>query len=82
MFSLALQSGGISARMGQDKALMPFLGCPLIQRIWERLASAADEVIMSTNHPADYTFLGLPPYPVILPDCGALGGLYTSLHAA
>jgi molybdopterin-guanine dinucleotide biosynthesis protein A len=82
MFSLALLSGGISGRMGQDKALMPFLGRPLILRILERLSSAAGEVILSTNHPADYGFLGLPLYPDLLPGCGALGGLYTSLNAA
>jgi molybdopterin-guanine dinucleotide biosynthesis protein A len=81
MFSLALLSGGISGRMGQDKALMPFLGRPLILRILERLASLADEIILSTNRPADYGFLGLPLHPDLIPDCGALGGLYTSLTA-
>lgn len=82
MFSLALLSGGISGRMGQDKALMPFLGRPLILRILERLASLSDEIILSTNRPEDYAFLGLPLHPDLIPDCGALGGLYTSLTAA
>ena len=61
---------------------MPFLGRPLILRILERLASAAQEFIVSTNQPTDYAFLGLPLYPDIIPDCGALGGLYTSLQSA
>jgi molybdopterin-guanine dinucleotide biosynthesis protein A len=82
MVSLALLSGGRSDRMGRDKALMPFLGRPLILRILERLAPLTDEVILSTNHPADYGFLGLPLYPDLQPDSGALGGLYTSLIAA
>jgi molybdopterin-guanine dinucleotide biosynthesis protein A len=82
MFSLALLSGGISGRMGQDKALMPFLGRPLILRILERLSSLADEVILSTNRPAEYAFLGLPLHPDLQPGCGALGGLYTVLTAA
>jgi molybdopterin-guanine dinucleotide biosynthesis protein A len=68
--------------MGQDKALLPFLGRPLIQRILERLATVGEQVILSTNHPADYAFLNLPSYPDIQPDCGALGGLYTVLNAA
>lgn len=68
--------------MGQDKALMPFLGRPLILRILERLVPLADEVFLSTNHLADYTFLGLPLHPDLLPDSGSLGGLYTSLNAA
>ena len=82
MITLALISGGRSGRMGQDKALMPFLDRPLILRILERLASVADEVILSTNQPADYAFLGLPLHADLLPGCGALGGLYTSLKAA
>jgi molybdenum cofactor guanylyltransferase len=81
MFSLALLSGGISGRMGQDKAMMPFLGRPLILRILERLSSLADEVILSTNRPAEYAFLGLPLHPDLQPGCGALGGLYTVLTA-
>jgi molybdopterin-guanine dinucleotide biosynthesis protein A len=68
--------------MGQDKALIPFLGRPLILHILERLTSDKDEVILSTNHAADYAFLGLPIVPDLLPGCGALGGLYTSLHTA
>jgi len=68
--------------MGQDKALMPFLGRPLIQRILERLATVGEQVILSTNRPADYAFLNLPSYPDLQPDCGSLGGLYTVLSAA
>ena len=68
--------------MGQDKALMPFLGRPLILRILERLAPLADEIILSANRPEDYAFLGLPTHPDLLPGCGVLGGLYTSLSAA
>jgi molybdopterin-guanine dinucleotide biosynthesis protein A len=82
MYSLALLSGGISSRMGQDKALMSFLGRPLILWILERLASRAEEVILSTNRPEDYAFLGLPFYTDIFPDCGALGGLHAALTAA
>jgi len=68
--------------MGQDKALMPFLGRPLIQRILERLATVGEQVFLSTNRPADYAFLNLPSYPDLQPDCGSLGGLYTALSAA
>jgi molybdopterin-guanine dinucleotide biosynthesis protein A len=82
MLTLALISGGHSRRMGQDKALMPFLGRPLIQRILDRLASLGEETILSTNRPTDYAFLNLPSYPDIKPDCGSLGGLYTVLSQA
>jgi molybdopterin-guanine dinucleotide biosynthesis protein A len=68
--------------MGQDKALMPFLGRPLIRRILDRLAPLADEILLSANRPQDYAFLGLPIHPDLQPDCGVLGGLFTLLSAA
>jgi molybdopterin-guanine dinucleotide biosynthesis protein A len=82
MLSLALLSGGNSERMEQDKALMPFLGRPLILRILERISPIADEVLLSTNRPENYAFLNLPHYPDIQPGHGALGGLYTALKVA
>lgn len=68
--------------MGQDKALLPFLGRPLIQRVLERVAQLADEVLVTTNNPEAYRFLGLPLLADYLPGRGALGGLYTALRAA
>ena len=68
--------------MGSDKALMPFLGRPLIQRVVDRLSPIADEVLVTTNSPGDYRFLDLPLFPDLRPDRGALGGLYTALSSA
>jgi len=82
MLSIAIQAGGESRRMGQDKALMPFLGRPLIQRVIDRLSPIADEFIVTTNKPEAYQFLGLPLFPDLAPGRGALGGLYTALSAA
>ena len=82
MLSIVIQAGGESSRMGQDKALMPFLGQTLIVRIVERLSAAADELIVTTNHPDDYRFLGLRLASDLRPGRGALGGLYTALCAA
>lgn len=82
MLTLAIQAGGESKRMGSDKALLPFMGKPLIMRVLSRLARIADEVIITTNQPENYRFLGITPVPDILPGLGALGGLYTALNAA
>lgn len=82
MLSIVIQAGGESRRMGQDKALMPFLGRPLIQRVVDRLSPVADEVIVTTNRPDDYRFLGLPLFRDLKPGRGALGGLYTALSSA
>jgi molybdopterin-guanine dinucleotide biosynthesis protein A len=82
MISLVIQAGGESRRMGTDKALLPFLGQPLILRPLNRLVGLADEVLVTSNHPESYRFLGLTPIPDRMPGCGALGGLFTALSAA
>lgn len=82
MLTLAIQAGGESRRMGSDKALLPFLGQPLILRLLSRLAWIADEVLVTSNQPEQYRFLGLTPIPDLLPGLGALGGLFTALSAA
>ena len=73
--------------MGEDKALKPFLGRPLIQRVIENLAPIADEMIVTTNRPAEYGFLNTSARSVrLIPDLkpgrGALGGLYTAVASA
>ncbi len=82
MFSLVIQSGGKSERMGEDKALKPFLGRPLIQHVIERLAPLADEILVTTNRPADYAFLGHRLVSDLAPGRGPLGGLYTAVASA
>ena len=82
MLTVCIQAGGQSSRMGEDKALKTFLGRPLIQRVVERLSPVADELIVTTNRPDDYRFLGLPLFSDIKPDRGALGGLYTAVASA
>jgi molybdopterin-guanine dinucleotide biosynthesis protein A len=82
MFSIVIQSGGESRRMGQDKAWLPFLGQPLIWRVIGRLRPLADELLVTTNRRADYESLGLPLLADLVPGRGALGGLFTALQAA
>lgn len=82
MLAVVIQAGGESRRMGQDKALIPFLGKPLIQRVIQRVGPLADEVLVTTNRPEAYRFLDLPLFQDVLPGRGALGGLYTALSAA
>ncbi len=82
MLTIVVQAGGQSSRMGEDKALKPFLGRPLIQRVIERLSPIADEIIVTTNRPADYTFLKLRLISDLKPGRGSLGGLYTAIASA
>jgi molybdopterin-guanine dinucleotide biosynthesis protein A len=68
--------------MGEDKALKPFLGRPLIQRVLERLFTIADEMIVTTNRPDEYAFLNQRLIADLKPGRGALGGLYTAIASA
>lgn len=68
--------------MGKDKALLPFLGTPLIQRLRDRFLELDCEIHVITNRPANYQFLDLPLHRDSIPDRGALGGLLTALEIA
>ena len=80
--SLVIQAGGNSRRMGEDKGRKLFLGRPLIQRVVDRIAPIANEILVTTNHPVDYAFLNLRVVPDLIPGRGALGGIYTALASA
>ncbi len=82
MLSVVIQAGGESRRMGQDKGLVPFLGEPLILRALKRVAPIADELLVTTNNPDAYRFLGVALHSDILPGLGALGGLFTAISSA
>ena len=58
--TIAIQAGGKSSRMGTDKSFVPFLGRPMIEVVRERVAGLGDELIIVTNKPDDYAYLGLP----------------------
>ncbi|MBO7701300.1 MAG: molybdopterin-guanine dinucleotide biosynthesis protein B [Eggerthellaceae bacterium] len=87
--TVVIQAGGESRRMGRSKATVPFAGRPLICRLVERLAPAADELVITTNEAENLAFLH-EQYPDLgirlVPDeydyRGALPGLYTALTAA
>jgi molybdopterin-guanine dinucleotide biosynthesis protein A len=80
--SVVIQAGGKSRRMGQNKALVPFLNQTLIEWVIERVRPIADEILITSNPPEVLSFLHLPTYPDILPGIGALGGLYTAFSIA
>lgn len=82
MLTIVVQAGGESRRMGQNKALMPFMGRALIQRVISRVMPIADELIINANQPDIFGFLDFPVVADLIPGIGALGGLYTSIHSA
>jgi len=77
--TFAVLAGGFSRRMGQDKALLPLGGEPLIQRILGRGRLITDHQLVITNHPEAYSFLNVPLVRDMLEIQGPLVGLYTAL---
>ncbi len=78
--TVAILAGGKSSRMGADKALLRVRQRPLIEDLIEGLEGLGAELILVTNKLGDYAYLGRPMFSDVLPDKGALGGIYTALH--
>lgn len=82
MITIAVQAGGKSSRMGEDKALVRLAGTPLIERVLSRIDGLADEILITTNRPETLGHFGLRMAPDEVPGAGALHGLKTALTAA
>ena len=88
--TVVVQAGGLSTRLGYDKARASFAGRPLIERVLERVAPVASELVVTTPRPAQLDFLeGFAPEgtPVrVAADLpggpGAMRGIASSLSAA
>jgi molybdopterin-guanine dinucleotide biosynthesis protein A len=68
--------------MGEDKGLIPLMGKPLIEWVLEGLDGLGDELMLTTNQPETYEYLGLKIASDEVPGRGALFGLSTALEAA
>lgn len=78
-----IQAGGRSTRMGgRPKALMELGGRRIIHRVADVMRQVADDLLIVTNTPDLYGFLGLPMTPDVFPDGGSLGGIYSGLLAS
>ncbi|NJN44659.1 MAG: molybdenum cofactor guanylyltransferase [Anaerolineae bacterium] len=68
--------------MGRDKGLVSFRGLTLIEFILQQIAGLGSETLIITNNPEEYRFLGLPLFSDVIPNWGALGGLYSAIYHA
>ena len=76
-------AGGQSRRMGANKALMQLGDDSLIGHVIRRMRRVVDELLLITNSPTEYVHLDVPMHGDIIPNTGALGGIYTGLtHAS
>jgi molybdopterin-guanine dinucleotide biosynthesis protein A len=81
--SAAILAGGLSRRMGTDKALLRLTpgGPTLIERVVTAAGSVADEVLIVANDDR-LAHLGLRVVPDAYPGAGSLGGIYSAVAAA
>jgi molybdopterin-guanine dinucleotide biosynthesis protein A len=78
----AILAGGLSKRMGVNKALLRLRegGPAIIEKVVMRLAEAGLRApLLVANRPEEYDFLGLECMPDDIEGAGALGGILTAL---
>jgi len=73
-----IMAGGLSSRMGTDKAFVPFGGKRLIDYTIDLLKQFCAEIIISTNQPG-YDELGFRTVADSYQKCGPVGGLHAAL---
>lgn len=77
-----LLAGGQSRRFGSNKALAEVDGCQLIEHPARLLAELFGHLLLVTNSPGLYEFLGWPTAPDLAPGGGPLAGIEAALSRA
>ena len=78
---VAILAGGMSRRMGADKAWALLDGQPLIAHVIARMQPlGASRMLVVAREPERFLRLGVEACSDIVPDQGPLGGLHTALH--
>ncbi|MCY3757679.1 MAG: molybdenum cofactor guanylyltransferase [Acidobacteria bacterium] len=72
-------AGGQSTRMGRDKALLEIGGQPLIRSAVNLLKALTGRVAI-LGPAENYSFLGVPVLPDLVPSRGPLSAIYTGLE--
>ncbi len=74
--------GGLSRRMGQDKALLEVEGQTLLQKAHDLLEPHVSRVVLSTGPTPRYENMGLPCVLDPEADMGPIGGLFAALTSS
>lgn len=77
--SVYIQAGGHSSRMGQNKALLPLGDTTCIERVLAVAKQVSPLVVVVTNDPPLYEFLGCPLISDVYPGLGPLSGIHAAL---
>lgn len=82
MITTAIQAGGLSSRMGEDKPFLKLHGVPLIELVLHEIKNLTDEILITTNNPKALEYLQVRLVIDPVPGEGALRGLHTALASA
>jgi len=72
-------AGGKSSRMGRNKSFLKVGDKTIIERVRDLLRGIFQDVILITNDPEEYKFLGLPMYEDVYRHKGPLAGIHSGL---
>lgn len=75
-------AGGLSSRIGRDKALLPWGGSIMLKTIVARMREACDDVIVVRNTPLDCEIAGIRIISDIFKQMGPLAGIHAGLTIA
>lgn len=75
-------SGGLSSRMGTDKALLRISDRTIIERTLDLMSNIFENILLSTNDFESYRFLGLPMVADVYKDHGPISGVHAALVAS
>ncbi len=75
-----LLAGGKSSRFGTNKAFALFNGKPMIEHVMDTLQEAFQNVLIMTNTPEDYHYLGVPVLTDEIPYRGPLGAIESAFE--
>ncbi len=82
MYSIVIQAGGKSTRMGQDKSFLPVCGKPLFERVMDAVMWLGDELVITSNEPENYRHYRATVVRDEYLGVGALAGLHAGIKAA
>jgi molybdopterin-guanine dinucleotide biosynthesis protein A len=75
-------AGGLSSRMGSDKASLPWGDSDLLHTVLQQLAPVCDTIVVVTNRPRDIQMPGVLAVADHYQQCGPLAGIQAGLQAS
>lgn len=75
-------AGGKNSRMGKNKAFLRVGNQRIIDRTVAQLQQCCNQIVIVSNEPEKYTYLGVEVVTDIIPGLGPLSGMHAGLQAA